>query len=147
MRKKEEDQGAKLLCCALGILLGGLLALGVCLLFLLGMSLAISGGVLGMELTYQITIVGCVLGGFCGGALGRGTGRRSAYRSGAVFAGAHPGRPVLPGRIPGGGRHRPAVRSPVRRGRGGPGGKRFRREQAEKTQKALKFERPYGIMT
>ena len=69
MRKREEDQGAKAVRCALGVLLGGLLALGVCLMFLLGASAAISGGLLGMDLTYQITIVGCVLGGFCGGLL------------------------------------------------------------------------------
>ena len=72
MRKKEEDQRARLLRCAVGVLLGGLLALGVCLLFLLGASAAISGGLLDMDLTYQITIVGCVLGGFCGGVLAVG---------------------------------------------------------------------------
>ena len=55
MRKREEDQGAKAVRCALGVLLGA--------------SAAISGGLLGMDLTYQITIVGCVLGGFCGGLL------------------------------------------------------------------------------
>lgn len=69
MGKREEDQGARLVRCALGVLLGGLLALGVCLLFLLGASAAVSGGLLGMDLTYQITIVGCVLGGFFGGLL------------------------------------------------------------------------------
>ena len=31
MGKREEDQGARAIRCALGILLGGLLALGVCL--------------------------------------------------------------------------------------------------------------------
>ena len=51
MRKREEDQGAKAVRCALGVLLGGLLALGVCLMFLLGASAAISGGLLGMDLT------------------------------------------------------------------------------------------------
>ena len=35
MGKREEDQGTRAIRCALGILLGGALALGVCLLFLL----------------------------------------------------------------------------------------------------------------
>ncbi len=69
MGKREEDQGAKAIRWGLGILLGGVLALGVCLLFLLGASAAISGGLAGLDLTYQITIVGCVLGGFAGGLL------------------------------------------------------------------------------
>ena len=88
MRKKEEDQSAKLLRCAVGILLGGLLALGACLLFLLGASAAISGGLLDMDLTYQITIVGCVLGGFCGGllAVGRcGGGLAAGLLTGGVL--------------------------------------------------------------
>ena len=88
MGKKEEDQGAKLVRCAVGILLGGLLALGVCMLFLLGASVAISGGLLDMVLTYQITIVGCVLGGFCGGllAVGRcGGGLAAGLLTGGVL--------------------------------------------------------------
>ncbi len=88
MGKKEEDQGAKLVRCAVGILLGGLLALGVCMLFLLGASVAISGGLLDMDLTYQITIVGCVLGSFCGGllAVGRcGGGLAAGLLTGGVL--------------------------------------------------------------
>lgn len=67
MRKKEEDQSARLIRCGLGILLGGVLALLICCLFLLGASVAISSGLAGEELIYQLTIVGCVLGGFGGG--------------------------------------------------------------------------------
>ncbi len=88
MGKREEDQGARAIRCALGILLGGLLALGACLLFLLGASAAISGGLAGLELTYQITIVGCVLGGFAGGllAIGRcGGGLAAGLAVGAVL--------------------------------------------------------------
>lgn len=88
MGKREEDQGARLVRCALGVLLGGVLALGVCLLFLLGASAAISGGLLGMDLTYQLTIVGCVLGGFCGGllAVGRcGGGLAAGLLTGGVL--------------------------------------------------------------
>ena len=44
MRKKEEDQSARLIRCGLGILLGGVLALLICCLFLLGVSVAISSG-------------------------------------------------------------------------------------------------------
>lgn len=67
MRKREEDQSTRLIRCGLGILLGGIMALAICCLFLLGASVAISSGVGGEELMYQLTIVGCVLGGFGGG--------------------------------------------------------------------------------
>lgn len=67
MRKREEDQSARLIRCGLGILLGGFMALIICCLFLLGASVAISSGLGGEELMYQLTIVGCVLGGFGGG--------------------------------------------------------------------------------
>ena len=67
MRKKEEDQSARLIRCGLGVLLGGILALAICCLFLLGCSVAISSGAVGEGLGYQLTIVGCVLGGFGGG--------------------------------------------------------------------------------
>ena len=69
MGKREEDQGARLIRCGTGLLLGGVLALAVCCLFLLGCAAAVSGGLAGEELGYQFTIVGCVLGGFCGGLL------------------------------------------------------------------------------
>ena len=67
MGKREEDQGARRIRCGTGLLLGGMLALAVCCLFLLGCAAAVSGGLAGEELGYQFTIVGCVLGGFCGG--------------------------------------------------------------------------------
>ena len=69
MGKKEEEQGAKLIRCGMGIVLGGVLALAVCFAFLLAASAAISGGLAGEELMYQLTIVGCVLGAFAGGVL------------------------------------------------------------------------------
>ena len=69
MRKKEEDQAARLIRCAMGLVLGGATALAVCLAALLGASAAISGGLAGEELMYQLTIVGCVLGAFAGGVL------------------------------------------------------------------------------
>ncbi|WP_297208965.1 TIGR04086 family membrane protein [uncultured Flavonifractor sp.] len=67
MRKREEEQSARLIRCGVGILLGGVMALAICCLFLLGASVAISSGVVGEGLIYQLTIVGCVLGGFGGG--------------------------------------------------------------------------------
>ena len=69
MRKKEEEQSAKLIRCGTGLLLGGLLALAVCFAFLLAASAAISGGLLSGELMYQLAIIGCVLGAFAGGLL------------------------------------------------------------------------------
>ena len=69
MGKREEDQGARLIRCGMGVLLGGILALAVCCLFLLGCSVAVSNGLAGEDLGYQFTIVGCVLGGFSGGLL------------------------------------------------------------------------------
>lgn len=69
MGKKEEEQGAKLIRCGMGIVLCGVLALAVCFAFLLAASAAISGGLAGEELMYQLTIVGCVLGAFAGGVL------------------------------------------------------------------------------
>ena len=52
MRKGEEDQGAKLIRYTLGVLLGGVAALAVCLLFLLLASVGISSGWLGENLMY-----------------------------------------------------------------------------------------------
>ena len=89
MRKKEEDQDAKLIRCGMGLVLGGVLALAVCLLFLLAASAAISSGLAGEELTVQLTIVGCVLGSFAGGLLAvRRCGSRAllvGLTEGAVF--------------------------------------------------------------
>lgn len=68
MRKNsDEDQGKKLIRYALGIVIGGVLALAVCLVLLLLASVGISLGWLGEENMYQITILGCVFGCFVGG--------------------------------------------------------------------------------
>ena len=69
MRKNEEDQGAKLVRYALGVLIGGVAALLVCFLFLLLASVGISRGLLGEDLMYQMTIVSCVVGSFAGGMI------------------------------------------------------------------------------
>ena len=69
MKKKEEEQSAKLIRCGMGLVLGGVAALAVCFVFLLVASAAISGGLAGEELMYQLTIVGCVLGAFAGGLM------------------------------------------------------------------------------
>lgn len=53
---------------ALGLLLGGLLALGVELVILLLGSAAVSLGVLRNDATIQITAVACIIGGFVGGS-------------------------------------------------------------------------------
>lgn len=67
MKHMEEDQGARLVRCVLGVLLGGGVALLACFLFLLLASVGISNGWIGEQLMYQMTIVGCVIGGFSGG--------------------------------------------------------------------------------
>ena len=61
MRKTEEDQGAKLVRAMTGVLLGGGLALVVCLVFLLICSVGISGGWVEEDLMYQLSVVGCVI--------------------------------------------------------------------------------------
>ena len=67
MKHMEEDQGARLVRCVLGVLLGGGVALLACFLFLLLTSVGISSGWIEEQLMYQMTIVGCVIGGFFGG--------------------------------------------------------------------------------
>lgn len=67
MRKGEEDQGAKLVRAMTGVLLGGVAALAVCLIFLLICSVGISSGWLSENGMYQMTVIGCVIGGFFGG--------------------------------------------------------------------------------
>ena len=67
MRKTEEDQSAKLVRVITGVLLGGVLALGVCLVFLFLCAVGVSGGRLSEDLMDRMAIVGCVLGGFAGG--------------------------------------------------------------------------------
>lgn len=67
MHKTEEDHSSKLVRAMAGILLGGVLALCVCLVFLLICSVGISGGWIKESLMYQLTVVGCVVGSFSGG--------------------------------------------------------------------------------
>ena len=69
MRKNEEEHGAMLLRYGKGILLGGGMALALCLCFLLIAALGISRGLIDASLRYQLTVVACVLGSFCGGIL------------------------------------------------------------------------------
>ena len=68
-RKNEEDQTAMLVRYGTGVVLGGVVALLVCLLFLLVASVGISKGMLREGMLYQLTIVGCVIGSFAGGML------------------------------------------------------------------------------
>ncbi|WP_418779507.1 TIGR04086 family membrane protein [Intestinimonas sp.] len=66
MRKTEEDQGTRLARAMTNILLGGVVALAVCLMFLFLCSIGISGGWLQEGLMYQMAVVSCVIGGFAG---------------------------------------------------------------------------------
>jgi putative membrane protein (TIGR04086 family) len=69
MGKKEEEQASALVRLMSGILLGGALALLVCLAVLLICSVGISGGWIGEGNMTQVTLAGCVLGSFVGGLL------------------------------------------------------------------------------
>ena len=66
MRKTEEDQGTRLVRAMTNILLGGVVALAVCLMFLFLCSIGISGGWLQEGLMCQMAVVSCVIGGFAG---------------------------------------------------------------------------------
>ena len=66
MRKTEEDQGTRLVRAMTNILLGGVVALAVCLMFLFLCSIGISGGWLQEGRMYQMAVVSCVIGGFAG---------------------------------------------------------------------------------
>lgn len=67
MRKSEEEPGAVLLRYGKSVLLGGAVAFGVGVIFLLLAAVGISRGMLAAGLHYQLTVVACVLGGFSGG--------------------------------------------------------------------------------
>ena len=84
MRKTEEDQGTRLVRAMTNILLGGVVALAVCLMFLFLCSIGISGGWLQEGLMYQMAVVSCVIGGFAGAmtAVRRCGSRASRPRSG-----------------------------------------------------------------
>ena len=66
MRKNEEDQAAKTVQTMGSILVGGLFALGTCLIILFLCSMGVSSGWLNDRAMMQYTIGGCVIGGFCG---------------------------------------------------------------------------------
>ena len=67
MPKKEEEPGAKLVRYGMGILIGSLIALGVCLLLLLAASAAVSAGYLREEDGGRLTAAACLLGTLVGG--------------------------------------------------------------------------------
>lgn len=67
MRKTEEEQSAKLIRLMSSILLGGVLALAVCLAFLFLCSVGISGGWVSDRYTVQCTLAGCALSCLIGG--------------------------------------------------------------------------------
>ena len=67
MQRREEDQSAKLVRLMGNILLGGVLALLVCLVVLFFCAVGISSGWLNDRHMVQYTIAGCVLGCLIGG--------------------------------------------------------------------------------
>jgi len=73
MKKMERDAAAsKLMGAMTGVLFGGVLALGVCLLFLLLCALGIDRGWFPVAWMYRMTVVGCLLGSFTGGLAAAG---------------------------------------------------------------------------
>jgi putative membrane protein (TIGR04086 family) len=77
MRKiNEEDPGALRVRVMTCILLGGIIGLLLCFVFLFLCSAGISIGIIDESLMYQLTIFGCVIGGFTAlWAVGRGRSR------------------------------------------------------------------------
>lgn len=69
MRKTGEEQGGRFIQVMTAILLGGLLALLVCLGFLAVFAAGISGGWLGEAAMDKLAIAACVVGSFAGGGL------------------------------------------------------------------------------
>lgn len=71
--RKEEDQGMRVLHAMGHILMGALIALAACVVFLLFASLGVSGGWLKEGLMGQLTVASCVVGALIGGltAVGR----------------------------------------------------------------------------
>lgn len=69
MGKPEEEQGIWALQCMTQVLLGGLIAIGVCLGFLFVCAVCISNGWLGDGHTGAMSVCACVLGSFVGGTL------------------------------------------------------------------------------
>lgn len=85
--RKAEAQGANAVQMTTAAVLGGLLALGVALMVLLGGAIAVSNGILRDDVSPQITAAACVLGCLCGGLL---SGMRwgSRYLLAGLAAGA-----------------------------------------------------------
>ena len=69
MRKTEEDQGARLMRMMTGVLLGGVISLGVCMVILFLCSIGVSNGWIPERLMDQYVIIGCALGGLAGGGV------------------------------------------------------------------------------
>ena len=71
--RKEEEQGMRALHAMGHILMGGLIALAACIVFLLFASLGVSAGWLKEGLMGQLTVASCVVGTLIGGltAVGR----------------------------------------------------------------------------
>lgn len=69
MRKTEEEQGARLVQSMLSVLIGGAVALALCMLFLLLASVGISSGRLSLAYKYQITIAASVVSTIVGGVI------------------------------------------------------------------------------
>lgn len=67
MRKNEETQSAQMIRFMSSVLLGGVLALVICLVFVFFCSIGIASGWLNEHLMLQYTIAGCALGSLIGG--------------------------------------------------------------------------------
>ncbi len=87
MRKGEEDQGSRALRVMGHILLGGVVAMVACVVFLALASLGVAGGWLKEGLMVQLTVASCVVGALIGGLVAVGRHRSRGLLIG-LFVGA-----------------------------------------------------------
>ena len=87
MRRGEEDQATKFIRSMGNILIGGIFALGICLIILFVCSVAISSGWLNDRSMMQYTVAGCLIGGLAGGVLAVTRVRAKSLITGLMTAG------------------------------------------------------------
>ncbi len=87
MRKIEEERAPNLIHAMINVLIGALMGLIVCIVFLFASAAAISFGLIGEDLMYQLSIAGCCIGGLLGGLVAVGKQRSRTLLVG-IFTGA-----------------------------------------------------------
>lgn len=85
--RKEEDQGTRALRVMGHILIGGTIALGACVIFLVFASLGVSGGWLKEGMMFRLTVASCVVGSLIGGLVAVGRHRSKGLVVGVSVGG------------------------------------------------------------